>query len=199
VIPAPGTSRPSRDLALVATFAALVAALGLVPPLYPFGAAVPVTAQTLGVMLAGTVLGARRGALAVLTFLALVAAGLPLLAGGRGGLGVFAGPSAGYLLGWVAGAAVIGWLVARGGRLSTARVATANVLGGMLVVYLVAVPVLAAVTHTTLLAAILVNAVYLPGDLVKVAITTAVAMGVHRGYPLPSREHSPAPLTEGSL
>ena len=50
------------------------------------GNPVPITLQTMGVMLAGSVLGARRGALAVLTFLALVAAGLPLLAGGRGGL-----------------------------------------------------------------------------------------------------------------
>ncbi|MFZ0157482.1 MAG: biotin transporter BioY, partial [Kineosporiaceae bacterium] len=69
----------SRDLALVAVFAALIAALGLAGVIYPFGSVVPITAQTLGVMLAGSILGARRGVLAVLTFLVLVAAGLPWL------------------------------------------------------------------------------------------------------------------------
>ena len=71
-----------RSVTLIALFAALIAALGLVPK-FTLAAGVPITAQTLGVMLCGTVLGARRGGLAVLLFLALVALGLPLLAGGR--------------------------------------------------------------------------------------------------------------------
>src|SRR4051794_41975632 len=66
-------------------------------------------------MLAGAVLGARRGFLAVLLLLVLVAVGLPLLAGGRGGLGVFATPSVGFLLGWPVAALVIGWPSERGG------------------------------------------------------------------------------------
>src|SRR5664280_500018 len=103
----------SRDLALVASFAALIAVLGLPGGIPVFGNAVPVTLQTLGVMLAGSILGWKRGALSVLVLLVLVAAGLPLLSGGRGGLGVFAGPSVGYLFGWVFGAGVIGWLVQR--------------------------------------------------------------------------------------
>ena len=77
----------------------MVAALGLVPAFTPPGFAVPITAQSLGVMLAGSILGARRGALSLVLLLVLVAVGLPLLAGGRGGLGVFAGPSVGFLLG----------------------------------------------------------------------------------------------------
>src|SRR5688500_6271691 len=98
----PGTSPAwsSRDLAMVAVFAGIVAALGLVPAVSVLGGAVPITAQSLGVMLAGAVLGPRRGALALLLFLGLVALGLPLLAGGRGGLGVFAGASVGYLVGF---------------------------------------------------------------------------------------------------
>ena len=69
------------DLSLIASFAALIAALGL-PGALTVGGTVPITLQTLGVMLAGSVLGWRRGMLAVITFLALVAVGLPLLAGG---------------------------------------------------------------------------------------------------------------------
>src|ERR1035438_6759714 len=98
----------SRDLALVASFAALIAVLGLPGGIPVFGNAVPVTLQTLGVMLAGSILGWKRGALSVLVLLVLVAAGLPLLSGGRGGLGVFAGPSVGYLIGWVLGGAGVG-------------------------------------------------------------------------------------------
>ncbi|WP_295044301.1 biotin transporter BioY, partial [uncultured Paracoccus sp.] len=68
-----------RKMTMVALFAALIAALGLIPSLNLFFG-VPITAQSMGVMLAGAVLGARRGALAVLLLMALVALGLPLLA-----------------------------------------------------------------------------------------------------------------------
>ena len=176
----------SRDLALIASFAALVAVLGLPGSINLFGNAVPVTLQTLGVMLAGSILGWRRGLLALLTFLALVAAGLPLLAGGRGGLGVFAGPSVGYLLGWPLGAAAIGWLVER--RLPAYPLwwgLLANVVGGIGVVYLIGVPLQAAITGTSsVLATAVAAAVFLPGDLVKVFVATVVAAGVHRGNPV---------------
>ena len=101
-----------RSLTHIALFAALIAILGLVPKIDLAGG-VPITAQSLGIMLCGTVLGARRGALAVLLFLALVALGLPLLSGGRGGLGVFVGPSVGYLVGFPLAAFTAGWVVER--------------------------------------------------------------------------------------
>lgn len=183
---------PARDLALVATFAALIAVLGIPGQLYLFGNNVPITLQTLGVMLAGSILGWKRGALAVVVLLALAAAGLPVLAGGRGGLAVFAGPSAGYLFGFVLGAAVTGWLVER--RLPGYDVRwgfAANVIGGIGAVYLLGVPVQAAVTGTSNVLAVAVAAVvFLPGDLIKAVIATTVAAGVHRGYPAvtPQRE-----------
>ncbi len=175
----------SRDLALVASFAALIAVLGLPGSIQLFGNAVPITLQTLGVMLAGSVLGWKRGALSVLVLLLLVAAGLPLLSGGRGGLAVFAGPSAGYLCGFVLGAAVTGWLVER--RLPAYPAwwgALANVVGGVGAVYLVGIPVQAAVLGTSgLLATALSAMLFLPGDAIKVVIATTVAAAVHRGYP----------------
>lgn len=172
------------DLAQIAVFAALIAALGLPGALYLGGAAVPITFQTLGVMLAGAILGARKGFLSVLLFLALVAAGLPLLSGGRGGLGVFVGPSVGYLLGWLLGALVIGWLTAR--LLPRYRVLPAlgaTALGGIVAVYLVGVPVFAAITGTPIGAALLGATVFLPGDAIKVVVTVLVAKGVHRAWP----------------
>ena len=174
----------ARDLAQIAVFAALIAALGLPGALYLGGTAVPITFQTLGVMLAGAILGARKGALSVLLLLALVAAGLPLLSGGRGGVAVFVGPSAGYLVGWVLGAFVIGWLTARllpRYRVLPALAATA--FGGIVVVYLIGVPVFAANTGTPLGVAIAGSAIFLPGDLLKVVVTVLVAKGVHRSWP----------------
>lgn len=174
----------SRDLALVASFAALIAVLGLPGSISVFGGAVPITLQSMGVMLAGSILGWKRGALSVVVLLVLVAAGLPLLAGGRGGLAVFFGPTAGYLIGFVLGAAVIGWLVQR--RLPAYPLwwgGLANVVGGIGVVYLVGIPVLAAATSTSLWLAATGSLVFLPGDAIKVVIATAVASAVHRGYP----------------
>ncbi|MFC4137189.1 MULTISPECIES: biotin transporter BioY [unclassified Microbacterium] len=168
------------DLARIAVFAALIVVLGMV--VVPLPGGVPITAQTLGVMLAGLVLGARRGALAVLLVLALAAIGLPVLAGGRGGLGVFVGPSAGYLLGWVAGAVVIG-LIAHRGRFTWWRAGLGAVVGGILVVYLFGIPVQALVTGVPLAPTALSSLAFLPGDLLKAAAATVLAVALHRAYP----------------
>ena len=81
------TSSRSSGLAYVSLFAALVAVFGLIPKIdLPLG--VPITLQTLGVMLAGCMLGPKKALQALLLFLAAVALGLPLLSGGRGGLGL---------------------------------------------------------------------------------------------------------------
>ncbi len=180
----PSRALPAGDLARIAAFAALIAVLGLPGQLLLAGNSVPVTLQTLGVMLAGSLLGPRLGALSVGAFLLLVAAGLPLLAGGRGGLGVFAGPSVGYLLGWVVGAGVVGWLVRwTGSRYRLLTGFAANVLGGIAVVYAVGIPLQAWITDTSLWVAAGLAAVFLPGDLIKAGIAAFVAAGVHRAYP----------------
>lgn len=197
-MPRPPSS--SRDLALVATFAGVIAALGLVPALVPPGFAVPITAQTLGVMLAGSVLGARRGFLSVVLLLVLVAVGLPLLAGGRGGLGAFTTPSVGFLLGWPVAALVIGWLTERGGatyHLPWGLVA--NVVGGIVVLYAIGMVGIVAVAGVSVQAAVVSTWVFLPGDLVKVVLAALVARGVHAAYPgllgaPPSRDAERTPV-----
>ncbi|MFC3230660.1 biotin transporter BioY [Marinibaculum pumilum] len=82
----------------------------LVVPMVP----VPVTMQTLAVTLVGALYGWRLGAITVLAWLAQAAIGLPVLAGGAGGLAHFAGPTGGYLAGFVLAAALTGWLAERG-------------------------------------------------------------------------------------
>jgi biotin transport system substrate-specific component len=175
---------PARDLALIAIFAAVVAALGIVPAFTPPGFSVPITAQSLGVMLAGAVVGARRGGLALVLLLVLVAAGLPLLAGGRGGLGQFVGPSGGFLIGWPVAAFVIGWITERGGapyRLHWGVVA--NIVGGIVVLYLFGIVGVSLATGLSLPAAALSCWVFVPGDLVKAVVAALVARGVHAAYP----------------
>jgi biotin transport system substrate-specific component len=181
----------ASDLALIAVFAGLIAALGVVPAFQPFPSISPITAQTLGVMLAGSVLGARRGALAVLTFLVLVAANLPLLAGGRGGLAVLTGRSAGFFVGWILGAALIGYLVERRpARWTLGWLLVANAVGGMVVVYLVGIPAMALIGGLSLVKALTLSAVFLPGDAAKVVVASVVTRGVLRGYPgvVPARK-----------
>jgi biotin transport system substrate-specific component len=170
-------------LARVAVFAAIIAVLGL-PGGFTILGAVPITAQTLGVMLAGAILGPWLGALSVTVLLGLVAVGMPLLAGGRGGIGVFFGPSAGYLLGWVAGAIVIGLIVHAGGRKPTTwRTLLGVVVGGILVVYALGIPVQSLVTRLPLAETALMSLVFVPGDLVKAVLATAIVVTLVRAYP----------------
>ncbi|PRZ07602.1 biotin transport system substrate-specific component [Isoptericola sp. CG 20/1183] len=180
----------AADAARVATFAALIAVLGLPGSLSLFGNAVPITLQTLGVMLAGAVLGARRGALAVLTLLALAAAGLPLLAGGRGGLGVFVGPSAGYLAGFVAGAFVVGLMVERLRRVTFTGVLVAALVGGVGVVYAFGLPVQALVTGVPLPQTAWLSLAFLPGDVLKAVACAGITVAVTRAYPAALRHRT---------
>jgi biotin transport system substrate-specific component len=171
-------------VARVSVFAALIGALGLPGALNVFGNAVPITLQTFGVMLAGAILGTKRAALAVAVLLVLVAVGLPLLAGGRGGMGAFVGPSAGFLIGWLPGAALTGWIVESGGRNpGFGRLLIACLAGGVGMIYLFGIPVQAMVTGLSLGNAALLSAVFLPGDAVKAVLAAIVARGTQRAYP----------------
>lgn len=178
----------TRDLAHVALFAALTAALGVLPALAVPFVPVPVTAQTLGPMLAGAVLGARRAGLSQLVFVVLVAAGLPLLAGGRGGLAVFAGPSGGFVLAFPLGALVVGLLTERfWDAFTLPRALLATTTGGIVAVYAVGVPYLALLGDLPLWQAAAGALVFVPGDLAKAAVAAAAAVGVRRAYPVLER------------
>ena len=76
------------------------------------GLGVPITLQTLAVMLTGLALGPGRAFAAVGLYTLLGLAGLPIFSGGRSGLGILAGPSAGYIIAFPLAAAAVGWLAA---------------------------------------------------------------------------------------
>lgn len=202
--PATDQAQPAaagRDVALVAVFAALVVVLSLVPAVPVGGAGVPITLQTLGIMLAGLVLGPWRGLAAVGVYLALGLAGLPVFAQGEAGLGVLGGSTAGYLLAFPPAAVVTGVVAAlavrrRRGRLPLLILAAA--LGGVVVIYLggwVGLMVLFGLTPWE--AAVAGVLPFLPGDGLKVVVAAFVAASVHRAFPdvLARRAAAAEPVT----
>lgn len=184
------TIMTTRDLVLVSLFAALIVAFGLMPPITLGFIPVPITMQSFGVMLAGVILGAKRGALAPLLVILLVAIGLPVLSGGRGGLAVFAGPTVGYLIGWVPGAYIAGLIAQRFSRsgtnatLQTIGFFAAAAIGGVVVVNLLGILYLTYATDLGFMKAFYGSLAFVPGDLLKAAVAALAGRAVMVGYPL---------------
>lgn len=165
-------------------FAALIAALGLPGTITIGTSGVPITFQTLGVMLAGAILGPKKGTLAVVIFMVLAIAGLPILSGGRNGLTALASPTAGYFVGFLPAVIVIGVLTAM--MMPRYRVGwgvVINLLGGMVVLYACGVVGLLIRTDLTLWAAITTNGTFVIGDVLKAVVAALVAAQVHRARP----------------
>ena len=174
-----------RSLVQIALYAAIFAVLGLLPRFdIPFAGGVPITAQSMGAMLAGVMLGAWRGALAMVLLLFVVALGAPLLAGGRGGLGVFFSPSIGFIFGWIATAFVAG-LVMRMLRNQPvfASALIAAVTGGIVVMYAFGIVGMSLMTNLSLLDAAKACLIFIPGDTIKAVLVALVAQTVARGMP----------------
>jgi biotin transport system substrate-specific component len=163
-------------------FAAFIAVLGLFPGVYVGGAgAPPIVLQNAGPLLAGSVLGPRRGAASVALFLGLTAIGLPLLSGGRGGPAAFAGARGGFLLGWILSALVTGLIVTRVRRPGLPVLLLANA-AGVLADYLIGIPFFGLYTHD-LWAATVQSMVFVPGDMAKVVVVALIAAVLHRALP----------------
>jgi biotin transport system substrate-specific component len=172
-----------KSITHIALFAGLIAVLGLVPKI-DLLAGVPITAQSLGVMLCGTILGARKGALAVVLFLVLTAIGLPLLSGGRGGLGVFATPSVGYLIGFPIAAYVAGLTVARLSRVAIFPAALIGAgLGGVIALHLCGIIGMAIMLGKTLAEAALLDLPFLPGDIIKTILAAMITQSIAKMRP----------------
>ena len=127
------------DITLVVLGAALVGGLAqLYVPLWP----VPITGQTLAVLLVGATLGTIRGALALTVYAALGIIGVPWFSEADSGFDVIAGPTGGYIIGFIASAALVGWLSERQWDRKIVK-AIATFLGGTLVVFAFGLPWLA--------------------------------------------------------
>ena len=171
-----------RNLSLIALFAALTAALGFVPSVTLISG-VPISAQSLGVMLCGTILGKRNGTLAVLLFVLLALIGLPILAGGRGGIGVLLSPTAGFLLGFPVAAFVAGWTVEQL-RLPIGISATIGaIVGGVFVLYIFGIAGMAIALDKTWIEAAALSLPFLPGDLIKAVLVGVLTASLYRMRP----------------
>ncbi|BCU82772.1 biotin transporter BioY [Polycladomyces abyssicola] len=170
-----------RNMVLAAMFAALLAIGGQIRiPLEP----VPITLQTLVVMLTGSILGAQIGAISMMVFILLVAFGAPILSGGAGGLGALLGPTGGYVLSWPLAVWVIGWLTERAQQLRVWNLTLYHLLGGVLLVYAAGVTWLAYVAGLGWKVAVLQGALpFIAGDVVKAVVASIVTLGVIRAYP----------------
>jgi biotin transport system substrate-specific component len=180
-------ARPAvREASLLAAGVGILAASAwLSVPFYP----VPMTMQTLAVLLVGGLLGPRRGVASVAAYLALGMTGAPVFHGGVGGPAVLAGPTGGYLLGFLPATFLMGWAAShfrtmgrgRGGTWKELAALTGGALSAEAAIYIVGVPWLA------LFAGGLGQAVsagvipFLLGDLLKVAVAVgAVRLGSRR-------------------
>jgi biotin transport system substrate-specific component len=180
----------TRDLVLISLFSAIIIALGLLPPITLGFIPVPITAQSLGVMLAGVVLGAKRGTLAVLLTILIAAIGLPVLSGGRGGLSIFTTPTTGFLIGWIAAAFVTGTLseklVNRGQSALTQGIGffIASLAGGVVVLYAFGISYLALVVGLGFEKAFMGSLAFIPGDALKAVLAALAGRAAMVGYPL---------------
>lgn len=163
-----------RELALVAMFAAVTSVLAYVRIPLPFGP-VPITGQTLGLMLAGLVLGPRLAAISQAVYILMGLVGLPVFAGGTAGIGVLVGPTGGYLWAHIPGAYMVGLIAGERSHLSVTRALTAAAVGGIVAVYGLGVWQLAAVAGMDWQAAIAAGVLpFLVGDAIKVAAAAVV-------------------------
>ncbi|MDN5895565.1 MAG: biotin transporter BioY [Nocardioides sp.] len=174
------------DLALIAGFAALIAVAAILPAINVAGP-VPITLQTFAVLLAGAVLGARRGFLAVVAYIALGAAGLPIFSGGGAGLGVLAGPTAGYLIGFAFGAALCGFIVERLPRKriqsSVPLVFVAGLVSSAIFIHTGGMAGLVLRADMTWSQAFDTDKIFWIGDIIKNVAMALVATAVHRAFP----------------
>ncbi|MBT9173191.1 MAG: Biotin transporter BioY [Syntrophomonadaceae bacterium] len=167
----------TREMVLVALFAALTAVMAQIS--IPAGVIpVPITGQTMAVMLAGALLGARLGAFSQIIYILLGAVGLPVFAQGRAGLGVLLGPTGGFLFGFVLGAYVIGKLLEKRPQPSLPYLLLAIAVGGIALIYLPGVVQLSVVTGMTPARALASMWPFIPGDILKVAASAVIVRAV---------------------
>jgi biotin transport system substrate-specific component len=150
------------------------AAVALTAQVYIPTTPVPFTGQTFGVLVVGGALGFRRGSAALLLYLAIGALGAPIYAQGRAGVDIVFGATGGYLIGFVAAAAVVGRLAELGWdrRLGAAL---ATMLVGTAIIYAIGVPWLKAATGMTWSEAVATGLTpFLLWDMAKLAIAAAI-------------------------
>lgn len=161
-----------RGIIYASLFGALTAVGAfIIIPLPP----VPITAQTFFLNVAAAVLGGPLGAASQFIYVMLGVVGMPVFAGGKAGLGVLFGPTGGYLIGFILGAFVIGFLA---DKKKDAGILwyVFSMLAGMVIIYSLGVLQLSFVARLDLIKAVSVGVLpFLPADMVKIALAAWVS------------------------
>lgn len=179
-----GRRSTAADIALMATFAALIIVLGAVT--IPVGGlGVPIVLQNMGVALTAMILGWKRGGLAVTLFIAVGFLGVPNMAGWQPALAAVAGPTVGYVFGYIISAVVIGAIAQTAPRHHTGRVGVFILAGltGVCVQYLSGTVGLMFRAGMDFTGALISNAPFIPGDIIKMILAALIAAAVLRALP----------------
>lgn len=156
-----------QDMMQIALMTAVIGMLGLIPPILLTFTPVPITLQTAGLLLAGGLLKPKQALISLCLFLLVVAAGAPLLSGGRGGIGVFFGPSGGFLLAYPVAAFMISLWVNRLKKVTALRLFVIYAVCSIVILYMCGIPFQAMMMHVKVSQAAFLSLIYLPGDLIK--------------------------------
>ncbi|MEV8143744.1 biotin transporter BioY [Specibacter sp. NPDC078709] len=176
----------SQDLAYIAVFAALIAVSAAVPAI-PAGnvLGVPLTIQTLLVILTGLALGAWRAGAALALYVLLGVIGLPIFSSFRGGPGILITAGAGYIVGFIGGALVAGivaqFLLRR--RLPTIAALFTAAVAGTVVIHVAGIIGMMINGNLSIEAAALIDLVFVPGDLLKCVLAVVLVLPLHRAFP----------------
>ncbi|HDK7162552.1 TPA: biotin transporter BioY [Clostridium botulinum] len=156
-----------RDMIYSALFATIIGVSSYITiPL-------PITAQSLAVMLAGCVLTPIQVVLSMITFLLMGVIGIPVFSGGRAGIGIIVGKTGGYLIGFLIGAIIISILVRKNKSLFNMLIAC--FVGGIVVVHILGSAWLGQVTSIGIKKAFLLgSAPFIPGDLIKAVVAVLI-------------------------
>ncbi len=168
----------ARTVAFTALLAAVICALA--PWTIPLGP-IPLSLASLGVYFASCVLDCKHGTAATVVYVLLGAAGMPVFSGGRGGFGVIAGPTGGYIIGYIFLALAGGLLIDLFGKEKRAWVYPLAMIAGTVVLYAFGTGWYMIATDAGFLPALAVCVLpFLAGDAVKIAAATAAGFNVRR-------------------
>lgn len=177
----------ATDLSLIAVFAAVVATSSILPAIPVGQVGVPITLQTLAIMVTGIVLGPWRAAAALSLYVAVGLAGLPIFSQFRGGIGLLFGPSAGYIIAFPVAALVVGFLARlvfrRITRLRFLALFGACTITNLLITHPFGIIGMMINAKLDLAAAVAADIVFLPGDVLKNLAAAAIGLSVVRAFP----------------
>lgn len=173
-----GKAMTSAELTTMALLAALLCVSSYISIRLPFSA-VPITAQTVIINLAALLLKPRKALLTVVIWALLGIVGVPVFSGGTAGFGVLAGPTGGYIIGYIVSAFLVSLACGQKNKVWRNLVSAIGI--GIPVIYLLGTPWMAHVAHLDAKAALAAGVLpFIPGDIIKCILAAYLARALFR-------------------